>query len=91
MQVLEPESIGDFHRIEKYLEIKMGKKRVYQFECPNCGTTNQNAFLADLENGGKHRGREPLMICTKCDSRFASRVLERIYYMGVSNSWVQEG
>ncbi len=55
------------------------KKRVYQFECPNCKVKNQDRFLAMFD---KNR---PQLLCTKCRSLFSSRVLERIYYMGVSH------
>ncbi len=58
-------------------DIPDGKKRTYQFECPNCGTKSQDRFLAY-----HNEKREPILECTKCKSRFSSRVFERLYYMG---------
>ena len=56
----------------------MAKKRVLKFECPNCNTKSQDRFLAMHDD-------KPLLQCTNCDSRFSSRVIERIYYMGLSH------
>ncbi len=56
-------------------------KRVYQFECPNCGTTNQNHFHGSRGNDVAAFNTS-LMECCKCGSKFSSRVLDRIYFMG---------
>ena len=54
----------------------MAKKRVYKFECPNCGCHNQNKLLADKVDD------QPRLLCGNCESLFSSPVIDRIYYMG---------
>lgn len=72
------EELGLIFR-ENFGVFEMSKKRVLNFECPNCKATNQDRFLAEYEDD------KPIIRCTKCDSKFSSRVIERIYYKGLSD------
>lgn len=51
-------------------------KRTIKLECPNCGCHNQQLLLADMKDN------RPVLRCAKCDSKFFSQVLEKIYNMG---------